>query len=55
MWGVFGLTGIIPKNCVVLEDYQAVHNSIAVEVEGEIAEHTVSVLINPRSTHNYIS
>ena len=30
--------GTIPKICVVLEDHQARHNSIVVEVEGEIAE-----------------
>ena len=26
-----------------------------VEVEGDIAEHTISVLIGPRSTHNYVT
>ena len=30
--------GIIPKICVVLEDHQEGHNSIVVEVEGEIIE-----------------
>ena len=47
--------GIIPKICVVLEYHQASHNSTVVEVEGEIVEQTVSVLIDPRSTHSYIT
>ena len=47
--------GIIPKISTVLEDHQEGHNSTMVEVEGEIAEHTISALIDPRSTHNYIT
>ena len=47
--------GIITKVCAVLEDHQVGHNSTVVEVEGEIIEHTVSVLIDPRSTHSYIT
>ena len=47
--------GAIPKICVVLEDHHEGHNSIVVEVEGEIAKQTVSVLIEPRSTHSYIT
>ena len=46
---------IIPKICAVLEYHQEGHNSIVVEVEGEIAEHTIFVLIDPRSTHRYIT
>ena len=46
---------IIPKICVVLEDQHAGHNSTVVEVEGEIIEHIVSILIDTRSTHNYIT
>ena len=47
--------GTIPKICVVLEDHQVGYKSTMVEVEGEIAEQTVSVLINPGSTHSYIT
>ena len=47
--------GIIPKICAVLEDHQASHNSIVVEVGGEIIEQIVSVLIDPGSTHSYIT
>ena len=46
---------IIPKICTVLEDNQACHNSTMVEVEGDIVEHTISVLIDLGSTHNYIT
>ena len=48
-------SGIIPKNCAVLEYHQEGHNSIVVEVEGEIVEQNVSVLIDPGSTHSYIT
>ena len=47
--------GIIPKICAVLEDHHEGHNSIVVEVEGNIVEQIVSVLIDPRSTHSYIT
>ena len=47
--------GTIPKICAVSEYHQAGHNSTVVEVEGEIAEQTISVLIDPRSTHSYIT
>ena len=47
--------GTIPKICAVLEYHQAGHNSTLVEVEGEIFERNVSVLIDPRSTHSYIT
>ena len=47
--------GIIPKICTVLENHQEGHNSTMVEVEGEIVEQTVSILIDPRSTHSYIT
>ena len=39
----------------MLEDHQEGHNSTMVELEGEIVEQTVSILIDPRSTHNYIT
>ena len=47
--------GNIPEICAVLEYHQACHNSIVVEVEGDISEHTISVLIDPGSTHSYIT
>ena len=47
--------GIIPKICAMLEDHQEGHNSTMVEVEGEIAKQTVYVLIDPGSTHSYIT
>ena len=46
---------IIPKICAVLEDHQEGHNSTVVEFEGEIAKQTISVLIDPGSTHIYIT
>ena len=47
--------GIIPKICAVLEDHHAGHSSTMVELEGQIVEQNVSVLIDPRSTHSYIT
>ena len=47
--------GSIPKICAILEDHQAYHQSTVVVVEGEIAEQTVSILIDPRSTYSYIT
>ena len=46
---------IVPRIYVALEDHQANHQSIVVEVEGKIAEQSVFVLIDPGSTHNYIT
>ena len=37
----------IPKICAVLEDHQAGHNLIVLEVEGDIAKQIVFVLIDP--------
>ena len=48
-------TKTIPKNYTVLEDHWADHQSMVVEVEGEIVEHIVSVLFDPGSTHIYIT
>ena len=45
----------ISKICAVLEDHQEGHNSTVVEVEGDIAEQTVSIFIDPGLTHNYIT
>ena len=39
----------------MLEDHWEGHNSIVVEVEGDIVEQIVSILIDPGSTHNYIT
>ena len=47
--------GTILRICAVLEDHQAGHNSTVVEVEGEIAKQTVSVLIEPGLNHIYIT
>ena len=46
---------IIPKIYVALKDHWAGHNSTMVEVEGEISKKTIFVLLDPRSTHNYIT
>ena len=45
----------IPRIFVALEGHQADHQSTMVEVEGKIAKQTISILIDPRSTHSYIS
>ena len=45
----------IPIIYVAVEDRQAYHRSIVVEVEGKIAEQFVFVLIDRGSTHNYIT
>ena len=45
----------IPRIYAALEDLQEDHQSTVVEVEGKIVEQYVSVLIDPRSTHNYIT
>ena len=47
--------GTISKIYAVLEDHQVGCKSIVVEVEGAIAEHTISILIDPGSTHIYIT
>ena len=39
----------------VLEDSQADHQSSVVEVAGKIVEQSVSILIDPGSTHSYIT
>ena len=45
----------IPRIYAALEDRQADHQSIVVEVVGKIAEQSVSILIDPGSTHSYIT
>ena len=45
----------IPRFYAALNDRQADHQSTMVEVEGKIVEEFVSVLIDPRSSHIYIT
>ena len=45
----------IPRIYEALEDLHADHQSTVVEVEGKIAKQSVSILIDPGSTHNYIT
>ena len=45
----------IPRIYAVLEDRQEDHQSTVVEVEGKIVEQYVSILIDPGSTHSYIT
>ena len=45
----------IPRIYVALEDRKEDHQSIVVEVEGNIVEQSISVLIDPGSTHGYIT
>ena len=45
---------VIPRIYAVLEDRQADHQSIVVEVADKITKPSVSVLIDPGSTHSYI-
>ena len=42
----------IPRIYAALEDLQADHQSIVVEVEGKIAQQSVSDLIDPGSMHS---
>ena len=45
----------IPRIYAVLKDHQEDHQSTVVEVEGKIAKQAVSILIDPGSTHTYIT
>ena len=45
----------VPRIYAALEDRQADHQSAVVEVAGNIAEQSVSILIDPGSTHSYIT
>ena len=45
----------VPIIYAALEDLQADHQSTMVEVERNTDEQTISVLIDPRSTHSYIT
>ena len=45
----------VPRIYATLEDRQADHQSTMVEVASNIVEQSVSVLIDPGSTHIYIT
>ena len=45
----------IPRIYAALEDRQEDHQSIMVEVVGNIVEQFVSILIDPGSMHSYIT
>ena len=46
---------VVPRIYASLEDCQADHQSTMVEVAGKIVEQSVSILIDPSSTHSYIT
>ena len=46
---------IVPRIYAALEDRQADHQSTVVEVASKIIEQSVSILIDPGSTHSYIT
>ena len=45
----------VPRIYAALEDHQVDHQSIVVEVAGKIVEQSISILIDPGSTHSYIT
>ena len=45
----------VPRIYAALEDRQVDHQSTVVEVAGKIVEQSVSILIDPGSTHSYIT
>ena len=45
----------VPRIYAALEDRQEDHQSGVVEVAGKIAKQSISILINPGSTHSYIT
>ena len=45
----------VPRIYAAMEDYQVDHRSTMVEVAGNIAEQSVSILIDPGTTHSYIT
>ena len=45
----------IPRIYTALKDHQEDHQSSVVEVAGKIIEQSVSILIDPGSTHSYIT
>ena len=46
---------VVPRIYAALEDRQEDHQSTVVEVVGKIVEQSVSILIDPGSTHSYIT
>ena len=46
---------VIPRIYATLEDRQADHQSTVVEVVGKNVDQSVSILIDPGSTHSYIT
>ena len=46
---------VVPRIYVALEDRQEDHHSMVVEVTSKIVEEFVSILIDPSSTHSYIT
>ena len=45
----------VPRIYAMLEDLQADHQLTMVEVAGKIVDQSVSILIDPNSTHSYIA
>ena len=45
----------VPRIYAALEDLQEDHQSMVVEVAVKIVEQSVSILIDPSSTHSYIT
>ena len=45
--------GTIPKISTLLKDHQEDLQSTMVKFEGKIVEKSISILINPGSTHSY--
>ena len=46
---------VVPRIYAALEVHYADHQSIVVEVAGKIVEQSVSILIDPGSTHSYVT
>ena len=49
------LAGIVPRIYAALEDCKSDHQSTVVEVEDKITKKSISILIDPGSTYNYIT
>ena len=45
----------VPRIYAALEDHQVDHQSVVVEVAGKIVEKSIFILIDPGSTHSYIT
>ena len=46
---------VVPRIYAALKDSQTYHQSTVVEVESNTVEQSVSILIDPGSTHSYIN